>query len=731
MGNRYHFLAFSKDLAHNRSRSTPSDHSLWDQMNAEEAHFIFFGRIVTMPNILITTLGGTWQIIPELLGFTNPEQVDFYRDHPDRSALLESRNKAHILPADELWMITTKGAMTDKALKKTNEWHRRLPEASRPTLHVRQVAEIDDPDSEYECRYMAECIFRLVLYCSERADGGQLLISLAGGRKTMSSDMQNAAMFFGCHALLHVIQSARGITPLVIGSFNRNPLLDLGNPDLSVVTANRFPIAEAGQQVFVANFSLSDEIWNRRKTAGFLYCNHTNRLMHQEKVSNFLALYNLEPPMIKRLKNHRIGVDPQKEAMELAWLRKLPKAELHCHLGGIADAREMIEIAAANRARVAQHKTALTEKLAEWKQRANDGLMGPDHFKALRKEIEGVPEPVAVAAFILSFENNPDLLDALVFGPYQNQGTFCGIGFSKYEMLGDLQGSGLLQTEESLRAACRILIRKATEHNVKYMEVRCSPVNYVRGDLDPREVVHIINGEFSLSHVPDVALIFTASRHGAMSRVYEHIELVDGFLGKDGSGFPGFRGFDLAGDEKAGSPADMRQAFMSMMEKCMHFTIHAGETDTVERVWEAVYHLSAERVGHGLTLEDNPRLMDRFRDRKIAIEMCPSSNFQIVGFRDNYLPETNELKTYPLKRYLEAGLRATVNTDNPGLSRTDFTRELLRAARLTPEGLSLWEILLLIRNSFRAAFVKSDVRHNLLRQVEVEIIEQIQEGIPV
>ncbi len=683
-----------------------------------------------MPNILITTLGQTWKIIPELLGFTNPEQVDFYVDHPNRNAILESRRKTDIHPVDECWLITTKGEMTDKALAETAQWHGTLPKDARPALHIRKTAYIEDPGSEYECRYMAECIFRLVLQLSERTGDGQLLVSLAGGRKTMSADMQNAAMFFGCHALLHVIQSAQGITPLVIGKFNRNPLLDMGGHDRRAVTADRFPLVENGQHVSVNGFSLTDNIWNLQKTAGFLYCNHTNRLMHQEKASNFLALYNLEPAMIDRLKTHRLGVDPRKKAMELAWLQKLPKAELHCHLGGIADVREMIEIAAANRERVDRYRPQLSEKLIRWKQRADEGLIKPAHFKALRSEIPGVPEPISIAAFILLFENDPDRLDEMVFGPYRNQGAFCGIGFRDYETLGDLQGSGLLQSEESLRAACRILVRSAREHHVKHLEVRCSPVNYNRGGLEPRKVAGIINEELTASHGLSIALIFTASRHGRMSKVYEHIELAQGLMGDNGAEFPHLQGFDLAGDEKAGRPAEMRRAFMPMMEKCVHFTIHAGEGQQVERIWEAVYHLSAERVGHGLTLGDNPRLMARFRDRKIAVEMCPSSNFQIVGFRDNYLPETGGLKLYPLKHYLDAGLRVTVNTDNPGISRTDFSRELHRAARLTPEGLSLWEILLLIRNGFRAAFVGSDMRQDLLRGAESEIIERIQEGLP-
>ena len=72
-----------------------------------------------MPNILITTIGGTWKIAPELLGFTNPEQVDFYRNSPDKNAIMESRRKADIRPVDEFWMFTTKGELKDKALAKT------------------------------------------------------------------------------------------------------------------------------------------------------------------------------------------------------------------------------------------------------------------------------------------------------------------------------------------------------------------------------------------------------------------------------------------------------------------------------------------------------------------------------------------------------------------------------------------------------------------------------------
>ena len=707
-----------------------------------------------MANILITTFGATWQIVPELLGFTNPGLVDLYANHPQLEDIERSRRAASIRPVDEIWLITTKGSRTDASVASVFQWLEHLAGLTIPCFRVWQVADTEDLASEAECRRMAECIFRLVLHASERAGNGRLLISLAGGRKTMSSDIQNAAVFFGCHALLHVIQNEKhakdlreykpedltrpfpgdledAVTPLVAGRYERNPMVDLAadDPVKGVDYPISFPEGGTPAEMHVERPNLFDVMQERQETAGFLYCNYANRLMYEESGTNFLALYNLPPAMIDRLKGHKIGVVPEKQDEELAWISGLPKAELHCHLGGFADVRELIEIAAANREQVEHHRGALTAWLDEWGRKLGRGAVHGIDFKKLRTAIPGVPEPICTAAFVLLFEDMPDFLDEIVFGPYRKEACFCGIGFEVYETLGDLQGSGLLQSEQSLCAACRILMRNAAEHNVKHLEVRCSPGNYIKGGLNPAQVARIIDRELASDGQCNHALIFIASRHGKMSKVHEHIELAQGLMGEDGGGFPNFMGFDLAGNEKATNAAQMRDAFMPMMEKCMHFTIHAGETENVGSIWEAVYHLNAERIGHGLTLKDNPDLLEKFRDRNIALEMCPSSNFQIVGFQDSYLPYTGHLAAYPLKEYLNKGLRVTVNTDNPGISRTDSTIEFHRAARLTSGGLSIWDMLLLIRNGFKAAFCRRSLRQEMLRQAEAEILKLIQEGL--
>ena len=140
-----------------------------------------------------------------------------------------------------------------------------------------------------------------------------------------------------------------------------------------------------------------------------------------------------------------------------------------------------------------------------------------------------------------------------------------------------------------------------------------------------------------------------------------------------------------------------------------------------ENIWEAVYCLNAERIGHGLTLVERENdLMPKFRDRRIGIEMCPSSNYQIVGFKDNYYAD-QDLPEYPLRKYMDNKLRVCINTDDPGMSRTDITNEYLKAARLTRGGLSVWEILGLLYNSFDLAFLPYNEKMKLLNDMNQQV----------
>ncbi|MFH0727044.1 MAG: hypothetical protein V2B19_11990 [Pseudomonadota bacterium] len=703
--------------------------------------------------ILLTTMGTTWQIPPELYGFTNPADLDLYRNHSDLNHFETLRGQYGIEPIRELWVITTGGGKTGEAIEGLLSWYRLMSPGKRPVLRIWRVKGVDDLGTIEECDQMKEAIFRVAMHAAHAAGDGGALFSLTGGRKTMSSDFQEAAGWFGCRALLHVIDNpkfshlmrplqpadftlplppalAGGATPLIsTGKTERSALLALEADGEGPIALDRWPLYLAPDglpfDLDIQKPFLFETLEHRRKKAGYHYSQYATGLIHGEETANFLALYSLPPKLVSELKCSFIGVNPEKQDDELAWLKKLPKADLHCHLGGIASAAEMIEIARASRQRVQEFNEPLKPWLADWRRQLKndspDSIRNIFDAKGIRKFVPGVPEPLCVSAFLLLFEDRPDLLDRIMYGPFCNETHFHGIEFPAYETLGDLQGSGLLQNEENIRAACRILLRNASEHNLKYLEVRCSPVNYIWGGLSSERVSRIISNELSACNSPVCKLIFIASRHGKMSKVYEHIELAKELMDST-EGFPLLRGFDLAGDENARPAGEMREALMPMMKRCLHFTIHAGEIVPADSIWEAVYHLNAERIGHGLTLKENPALLERFLDRGIALEMCPSSNFQIIGFEDNLIPGTAGNCQYPLKEYLDAGLNVTVNTDNPGISRTDPTRELHRAARLTRGGLSRWEIFRIIRNGFRAAFADRNDRKRLIREAEKELI---------
>ena len=252
--------------------------------------------------------------------------------------------------------------------------------------------------------------------------------------------------------------------------------------------------------------------------------------------------------------------------------------------------------------------------------------------------------------------------------------------FDRYERTGNA-GSSLLQTREAITVATECLAQKMIADNVRYLEVRCSPCNYTRGGLSALDVVKTIHAALE-KHKDKLSfgLIIIGSRHRKMSDIYQHIELVEE-INQSGCDY-NIVGFDLAGAENKRSAAELQVPFLSLMRICQRITVHAGETDDAESIWQAVHYLNAERIGHGLTLAEKPELLQRIVDRRIALEMCPSSNVQIVGYRDWQIPQTSNLPEYPIKQYLDKGVRVTVNTDNPGLSRCMPSDELYRAGCL-------------------------------------------------
>lgn len=696
-------------------------------------------------NILILTLGASWPVVPEILGFTNPDLYPFYREHSQKARIDTLRRQYMIEPVDECWIITTNGKQVTSGIDQLKKWALNLEPALRFAFY--SFSQIREFNNVSEVDFFRELVCRVVLKASAASAGGKKYFSLAGGRKTMSTDILQAAEIFGSDAIIHLMDN--GAIPLTYQHPNAELLVDIPPAEVAncfsplIVSGKRiphpltliepkicsrdFPVNESLNEA--GEVKLSGIIQNRLEQSGNLMINAYRQRTGTDSQSSFLALQLLPLDKINDLQSYRVGKEMKTKEADLLWLKMLPKPELHCHLGGVLDPDEMLRVALANESEIEitiERNPVYAKWLKDTQQLVDDenyhllieSFDGRE--KQIRNYIHGVKEPLCDAGFLYTFRNHPERLKRFIYRDFEiGKEQFRGIGFERYERLGDLQGSGLLKNEVSLREICRILREKCIKDHISYMELRCSPLNYASPSFSPERVYQVLAEELSGLDTM-FRLLLIVSRHRGMQKIKEAVEFALNL--KQLQGFP-IAGIDVAGNERISSPSKLRETFIPLLEHCLPITIHAGEGEEVQSIWEAVYHLNADRIGHGLSLNEQPDLIIRFRDRKIAIEMCPSSNDQIIGFKDFLDGDTQDYeRPYPLRCFLDAGLKVTINTDDPGISCTTLSQEYFKAASMTPDGLSKWEILQILRNGYQAAFLPYDQKKLLINNIERELV---------
>jgi adenosine deaminase len=720
--------------------------------------------------ICVFTLGTAAGVVAETLGRLDPEGFRVFEKQDDSPRFPVGR-------VAEVWVITTCGTQDDVTL--LERWWETEAVGSDRRLRTFKVRDTHQLATREECLRMDEAILRILLDARRHAriTGLDLLCSLSGGRKTMSATLQKAAGLFGCEGLFHVLAG-----PEAEKFFNPKRRHELSPPAENWEEGARLPAAycdsvdlvplsiEAGMDGLLHHLEgipalakpkkrIASEVWVAPAESEWI-SGHLDRLVrdaarvgqnvlrssvHGGLTGIFPSLLRLPAETIEQLKTYRFATRRAATERELAWLRKLPKAELHCHLGGVLDPEGLLEVAAA----VFEHERGrgplAGKPLAEFTEEVRKSKEPPQEL--VRKRVEsGSREPrwAWTCAALRAFEGKPAELEQRIFSRYPSPEDFRGLskrggpGLKAYFAAGDLQGSSLLAHPAALAKACEIAAQRAMDDGVLYLELRCSPGNYVvrRSPVlgSPLKVAQTISetlGRFQsrlqraktpwwwglitmATRDKNEALIEAACKEARRLRKEE----VRGFLG-----------FDIAGDEVKRWPGSLREYVLPLLELCIPVTVHAGEVTTARQMWEAVYHLGAERLGHGLQLDKNPRLRDRLRERRVAIEMCPSSNDQVVGYRNRRFGRADRFRggpTYPLAGYLEAGLRVTINTDNPAHSRTTLSREYLEAAWMSPKGLSAWDLLRIAYNGFEAAFLPFAERRELLEEADRRVFELVQ-----
>jgi aminodeoxyfutalosine deaminase len=170
-------------------------------------------------------------------------------------------------------------------------------------------------------------------------------------------------------------------------------------------------------------------------------------------------------------------------------------------------------------------------------------------------------------------------------------------------------------------------------------------------------------------------------------------------------------GFGLGGPEIGVARPQFKQHFDAARRVGLHSVPHAGETTGPETVWDALRVLGAERIGHGTSAAQDPRLLAHLAQRGVPLEVCPSSNIATRAVAS--------LEEHPIRAFRDAGVTITVNSDDPSMFGTSLNREYEIAAGLLD--LDAAGVADLARAAVRASFADPELKGAVLAEIETYV----------
>ena len=270
---------------------------------------------------------------------------------------------------------------------------------------------------------------------------------------------------------------------------------------------------------------------------------------------------------------------------------------------------------------------------------------------------------------------------------------------------------GVMQHRDALARVAAECAEDLAADGVRYAEIRFAPEQHLEAGLDLDEVVEAVMEGFALGSAGrpiTVYALLSAMRTAARSR--EIAELAVRW--RDA----GVVGFDIAGAEAGFPPTRHLDAFQYVERENFHTTIHAGEAFGLPSIWEALQWCGAERLGHGVRIVDDlfvedghyqlGRLAAYVRDRRIPLEMCPTSNVNTGA--------APSIEQHPIGVLRRLRFRVTVNTDNRLMSATSMTRELSQLRDAFGYGWDDFEWLTV--NAMKSAFAPFDERLRIINE---------------
>jgi adenosine deaminase len=274
----------------------------------------------------------------------------------------------------------------------------------------------------------------------------------------------------------------------------------------------------------------------------------------------------------------------------------------------------------------------------------------------------------------------------------------------------------VMQRREDIIRVARECVVDLARDGVIYAEVRGAPELFTEKNLTLADVVEATlegyrlgeaDAKFEGNNIRVVSILCGMRQN---KRSQEVAELVIKY--RDA----GVVGFDIAGPEDGYPPSDQLSTFEYLRRENAHFTIHAGEAYGLPSIWEAIQLCGAERLGHGVHIMDDidltgatpklGRLASYIRDRRVPLELCPTSNLQTGAAKS--------IKDHPIGKLGKLRFRITVNTDNRLMSQTSMTHEMMQLVAAFD-----WTFLDLQRvtiNALKSAFIPFEERLAMIEE---------------
>lgn len=283
---------------------------------------------------------------------------------------------------------------------------------------------------------------------------------------------------------------------------------------------------------------------------------------------------------------------------------------------------------------------------------------------------------------------------------FREDGSYAWTDFRHFLQTYDAAAHAICTPADYARVAYDHFARSAAQ-GIVYGEVFASPNHALASGMSYADMVEGIAAGLDAAerdHAVAGRIIVNAVRHHGVDKAVAAAEMAGRHP------HPKVTGFGIAGDEAFGAHADFARAFEIARAAGLRCTAHAGEVLGPQSVRAALDALKVERIGHGVRAVEDRDLVARLAAEGIVLEVCPGSNVALGVYPD--------LDAHPLRLLFEAGVRVTVNSDDPPFFGTDIGLEYERAG--TKMGFSDDDLGCFTRTAIEAAFVDEETRAKLL-----------------